>query len=88
MLRHCLWILGNGDTLMQSSPIWSRLLTNAKDRCCFHEGNEDKTLHQVINNSFIELGQFDNLLDMNSLLHKEAKWKERQKSASLLYKYS
>ncbi|PWA77568.1 P-loop containing nucleoside triphosphate hydrolase [Artemisia annua] len=36
---------------------------------------QDETLRRAITNSFIELGQFDNLLDMNSLLYKEAKWK-------------
>ncbi|GJV06456.1 P-loop containing nucleoside triphosphate hydrolase [Tanacetum coccineum] len=45
--RHCLWILGNGDTLMQSSPIWSRLLTNAKDRCCFHVIFNDSFLKSI-----------------------------------------
>nr|GEW21197.1 P-loop containing nucleoside triphosphate hydrolase [Tanacetum cinerariifolium] len=73
--RHCLWILGNGDTLMRSSPIWKRLVTNAKAKSCFHVGNKDKILGQVITNTLIEQGQFNGLLDMNSFLFKKAKWK-------------
>lgn len=28
--RHCLWIVGNGDVLRHSSPVWDRLVMNAK----------------------------------------------------------
>ncbi|GJR39258.1 P-loop containing nucleoside triphosphate hydrolase [Tanacetum coccineum] len=73
--RHCLWILGNGDTLMRSSPIWKRLVTNAKAKFCFHVGNKDMILGQVITNTLIEQGKFNGLLDMNSFLFKKAKWK-------------
>lgn len=80
-----MWILGNGDTLSNSSKIWKRLVANAKIRNCFHVGNKDKSLAQVITNTLVELGQFDGLLDNNSLLFKEAKWKARQKTQSFFY---
>ncbi|PWA77566.1 P-loop containing nucleoside triphosphate hydrolase [Artemisia annua] len=75
--RHCLWILGNEDILKHSSPIWRQLVDDAKKRSCFHEIHEDKSLALVITNTLVELDQFDGLLDMNSLLFKEAKWKAR-----------
>ncbi|PWA77567.1 P-loop containing nucleoside triphosphate hydrolase [Artemisia annua] len=66
--RHCLWILGNGDTLMRSSPIWKRLVTDAKARCCFHEGNKDKTLDQVITNNLIKHGNLSKRMAEMSLV--------------------
>ncbi|KAI7724644.1 hypothetical protein M8C21_006378 [Ambrosia artemisiifolia] len=52
--RHCLWILGNGDTLKSSSPIWERLVDNAKDRCCYHEANQDECLDRLIKDTIEE----------------------------------
>ncbi|KAM0022013.1 putative P-loop containing nucleoside triphosphate hydrolase, DNA2/NAM7 helicase, helicase [Helianthus debilis subsp. tardiflorus] len=52
--RHCLWILGNGDTLKSSSEIWERLVDNAKDRCCYHEADQDECLSRLITNTLEE----------------------------------
>ncbi|KAD7478543.1 hypothetical protein E3N88_01679 [Mikania micrantha] len=73
--RHCLWILGNGDTLKLSSPIWAQLVEDAKGRGCYHVAHEDTRLGQLITNTLAELGEFDGLFDMKSPLFKEAKWK-------------
>ncbi|KAJ9540923.1 hypothetical protein OSB04_027429, partial [Centaurea solstitialis] len=51
--RHCLWIVGNGDVLRHSSPIWKRLVKHAKNAHCFHVGNNDKTLDQAITNTLV-----------------------------------
>lgn len=68
--RHCLWILGNGDNLRESSPTWMRLVDDAKVHRCFHVGHDNKSLCKVITNSLVELGLFDGLVNMNSLLSK------------------
>ncbi|MFS8009826.1 putative P-loop containing nucleoside triphosphate hydrolase, DNA2/NAM7 helicase, helicase [Helianthus anomalus] len=52
--RHCLWILGNGDTLKSSSEIWERLVDNAKVRCCYHEADQDECLSRSITNTLEE----------------------------------
>ncbi|KAJ0464274.1 putative P-loop containing nucleoside triphosphate hydrolase, DNA2/NAM7 helicase, helicase [Helianthus annuus] len=52
--RHCLWILGNGDTLKSSSEIWERLVDNAKVRCCYHEADQDECLSRLITNTLEE----------------------------------
>ncbi|KAI3798715.1 hypothetical protein L1987_33993 [Smallanthus sonchifolius] len=46
--RHCLWILGNGDTLKYSSPIWKRLVEDANDRGCYHVGHQDGCLGRLM----------------------------------------
>ncbi|KAI3794414.1 hypothetical protein L1987_37045 [Smallanthus sonchifolius] len=46
--RHCLWILGNGDTLKYSSPIWKRLVEDANDRGCYHVGHQDRCLGRLM----------------------------------------
>ncbi|XP_059643475.1 helicase SEN1-like [Cornus florida] len=73
--RYCLWILGNGATLINSDSVWSKLVDNAKNRGCFFNANEEKNLAQAITTSLIELNQLDTLLKMNSLLFREARWK-------------
>ncbi|KAK1410598.1 hypothetical protein QVD17_37135 [Tagetes erecta] len=73
--RHCLWILGNGDTLKDCSETWEHLVDDAKVRGCYHQGHEDKYMGQLITNALVKLGQFNSLLDINLLLFKEAKWK-------------
>ncbi|XP_059643476.1 uncharacterized protein LOC132285325 [Cornus florida] len=73
--RYCLWILGNGATLINSRSVWSKLVMDAKSRGCFFNANEDKNLAQAITTSLIELNQLDTLLNMNSPLFREARWK-------------
>ncbi|CAL5030416.1 unnamed protein product [Urochloa decumbens] len=46
--RHCLWILGNATTLLNSGSIWADLVRNAKDRRCFFNASSDKALSRVI----------------------------------------
>ncbi|GKB75436.1 putative P-loop containing nucleoside triphosphate hydrolase [Tanacetum coccineum] len=45
--RYCLWILGNGSTLMNSGSIWKRLVVDAKNRGCFYNASEDKNMAQA-----------------------------------------
>ncbi|KAJ6368014.1 hypothetical protein OIU78_000564 [Salix suchowensis] len=46
--RYCLWILGNGATLVNSHTIWKKLVTDAKKRRCFYNADEDTSLSQAM----------------------------------------
>ncbi|KAK1410599.1 hypothetical protein QVD17_37136 [Tagetes erecta] len=56
--RHCLWILGNGDTLKHSSQTWRQLVNDAMVRGCYHIGHHDKSLDQLIKSTLVDRGQF------------------------------
>ncbi|KAJ6396572.1 hypothetical protein OIU77_021578 [Salix suchowensis] len=73
--RYCLWILGNGATLVNSDTIWKKLVTDAKERGCFYNADEDKSLSKAIMDVFLELDQLDDLLNVNFLLFRNARWK-------------
>jgi hypothetical protein len=45
--RHCLWILGNADTLTKRNSIWKELVIDAKKRGRFYNANEDNSLAQA-----------------------------------------
>ncbi|KAJ4974780.1 hypothetical protein NE237_007954 [Protea cynaroides] len=73
--RYCLWILGNGPTLINSGSIWRKLVLDAKDRDCFFDADEDESLKQAMIAGLIGLGEFDKLLNLDSLLFGEMRWK-------------
>ncbi|KAI3868195.1 hypothetical protein MKX03_004105 [Papaver bracteatum] len=45
--RYCLWVLGDGRTLMDSDSVWSKLVRSAKDRGSYFNVDEDKILSKV-----------------------------------------
>ncbi|XP_027334796.1 uncharacterized protein LOC113849239 [Abrus precatorius] len=73
--RYCLWIVGNGVTLINSGSVWERLVLDAMARGCYHNADEDERLSSAIATAMIELGQVDDLLNLNSLLFRKARWK-------------
>ncbi|XP_026409800.1 helicase SEN1-like [Papaver somniferum] len=73
--RYCLWVVGNGQTLMNSDSVWRKLVQSSKDRGCFFRVDDDKMLSKAVIDSLIELNQLEDLLNMDSLLFKGAKWK-------------
>ncbi|KAJ4973316.1 hypothetical protein NE237_006490 [Protea cynaroides] len=73
--RYCLWILGNGPTLINSGSIWRKLVLDAKDRDCFFDADKDESLKQAMIAGLIGLGEFDKLLNLDSLLFGEMRWK-------------
>eukprot|EP00268_Persea_americana_P061655 TRINITY_DN7809_c0_g1_i10.p1 TRINITY_DN7809_c0_g1~~TRINITY_DN7809_c0_g1_i10.p1 ORF type:complete len:1075 (+),score=189.17 TRINITY_DN7809_c0_g1_i10:241-3465(+) len=73
--RHCLWIVGNGLTLSKSGCVWKKIVLDAKSRGCYFNAEEDTHLAEAIISAVIEIGQFNHLLDSNSLLFNRAKWK-------------
>ncbi|KAG0550415.1 hypothetical protein BDA96_01G336200 [Sorghum bicolor] len=46
--KYCLWILGNGTTLLASNSIWADLVRDSKRRGCFFDASEDKDLAEVV----------------------------------------
>ncbi|GJM91338.1 hypothetical protein PR202_ga07701 [Eleusine coracana subsp. coracana] len=46
--KYCLWILGNGTTLLASNSIWAELVRDSKRRCCFFDAFDDKDLAEVV----------------------------------------
>ncbi|XP_043695457.1 probable helicase MAGATAMA 3 [Telopea speciosissima] len=75
--RYCLWVLGNGPTLIDSGSIWRKLVLDAKNRGCFFDADKDKSLMEAIIAGLVELGEFDKLLGLDSLLFDGARWKVR-----------
>ncbi|KAJ6707316.1 P-LOOP CONTAINING NUCLEOSIDE TRIPHOSPHATE HYDROLASES SUPERFAMILY PROTEIN [Salix viminalis] len=73
--RYCLWILGNGATLVNSHTIWKKLVTDAKNRRCFYNADEDTSLSKAMMDASLELGQLDDLFNANFLLFRNARWK-------------
>ncbi|PHT64507.1 hypothetical protein T459_31661 [Capsicum annuum] len=73
--RHCLWILGNEQTLMNSNSIWEALVRDAKDRQCFFHADEDTDMRKTILDVKKELDQLDDFLNRDSILFKEKRWK-------------
>ncbi|KAI8004807.1 Helicase SEN1 [Camellia lanceoleosa] len=66
--RHCLWILGNGATLINSGSVWKKIVVDAKARGCFYDANDDKNLAQALGGALVELNQLDILLKPGSFL--------------------
>ncbi|XP_055800621.1 uncharacterized protein LOC129870064 isoform X2 [Solanum dulcamara] len=73
--RHCVWILGNERTLLQSNSIWQALVHDTKDRQCFFHAEEDNDLRATILDVKKEYDQLDDLLNAESILFKSQRWK-------------
>ncbi|KAM6567390.1 hypothetical protein CsatA_026518 [Cannabis sativa] len=73
--RHSLWILGNERTLANCQSIWEALVIDAKKRHCFYNADEDLSLAKAMIEIKKELDQFDDLLNADSVLFRNAKWK-------------
>uniref|UniRef100_A0ACD5TIV1 Uncharacterized protein n=1 Tax=Avena sativa TaxID=4498 RepID=A0ACD5TIV1_AVESA len=48
IFRHCLWILGNGTTLLASNSIWADLVKDSIKRECFFDALKDKDLAETM----------------------------------------
>ncbi|KAF3792770.1 TPR and ankyrin repeat-containing protein 1 [Nymphaea thermarum] len=73
--RHCLWVIGNGSTLISSGSVWKHLVLDAEQRGFFFNAGESKYLGQVIMETKQELDQLDNLLSEDSVLFMNSRWK-------------
>ncbi|KAJ0968897.1 hypothetical protein J5N97_021774 [Dioscorea zingiberensis] len=75
--RHCLWVLGNAPTLTKNRTIWKKLVRDAKKRDCFFNAKEDKGIMDAIIIYYDEVGQLDDLLNMDSLYINRTREKKR-----------
>ncbi|KAK7387342.1 hypothetical protein VNO78_28069 [Psophocarpus tetragonolobus] len=66
---------GNSETLLNSGSVWERLVLDARARGCYHNADEDDRLFHAIITAMIELGQVGDLLNLDSLLFRKARWK-------------
>ncbi|XP_063937410.1 helicase sen1-like [Daucus carota subsp. sativus] len=73
--RHCLWILGNEETLSKSDSVWEQLVLDAKVRQCFFNADDDKGLQAVIMEVKKELDQLGDMLKEDSMFFRNARWK-------------
>ncbi|TVU31885.1 hypothetical protein EJB05_23590 [Eragrostis curvula] len=46
--KYCLWILGNGNTLLASNSIWAELVRDSKRRGCFFDALKEKDLAEAV----------------------------------------
>lgn len=67
--------MGNASTLVTSDSVWKKLVLDAKKRNCFHNADEDSNLAQAITTALLELDQLHSLLNIGSMLFKNAIWK-------------
>ncbi|CAH9101363.1 unnamed protein product [Cuscuta europaea] len=72
--RHCLWILGNERTLMDSNSVWKELVQDARKRQRLFSASDDCDLSKTILNVKKELDQLDDLLNADSFLFKNQRW--------------
>ncbi|KAJ0765114.1 putative TPR and ankyrin repeat-containing protein [Helianthus annuus] len=72
---HCLWILGNERTLNNSECVWKDLVCDARNRRCLFDADVDECLKMTIIAAKKELDQLDDLVNGNSVLFKNEKWK-------------
>ncbi|KAI4357228.1 hypothetical protein L6164_001190 [Bauhinia variegata] len=66
---------GDSNTLTSQEGVWKSLVHNAKNRQCFFNADEDKDLAKAILDVKKELDQCDDLLNPNSAIFRNAKWK-------------
>ncbi|PIA63255.1 hypothetical protein AQUCO_00200938v1 [Aquilegia coerulea] len=86
--RYCLWIIGHGPTLVNNDSIWKKLVRDAQNRGCYFHADNDKALVKPIIDSMAELLQLNDLLNTNSILFRDARWKSQKEIVLLLIKLS
>ncbi|CAI8617698.1 unnamed protein product [Vicia faba] len=73
--RHCLWILGNERTLVSQENVWKALVLDVKKRLCFFNADDDMDLAKSIWDAKKELDQLDDLLNADSVVFRNSRWK-------------
>ncbi|XAR58102.1 hypothetical protein NMG60_11026488 [Bertholletia excelsa] len=66
--RHCLWVVGNGDTLSKSRSVWANIVQDATVRGCFYDADNDRKLKEAVDRAYC-LARLDSLPTTNT------KWK-------------
>ncbi|XP_072151284.1 LOW QUALITY PROTEIN: uncharacterized protein [Setaria viridis] len=73
--RHCLWILGNANTLCKSGTVWTDLLADAHQRKCIVNATNDTAMCKLIIHVKHELDELDDLLNTDSAVFSSTRWK-------------
>ncbi|WCJ17629.1 P-loop containing nucleoside triphosphate hydrolases superfamily protein [Euphorbia peplus] len=73
--RHCLWILGNERILVDSESIWTNIVNDARERSLFFNVDLDQELAKSILEVKKEFDQLDDLLNGESVLFRDCRWK-------------
>lgn len=67
--------MGDERTLANSQSVWGPIVVDAKNRKCFYNADSDKDLAKAITEIKKELGQFNDMLNTDSIILKRSKWK-------------
>ncbi|KAL6843850.1 hypothetical protein ACP4OV_026421 [Aristida adscensionis] len=73
--RHCLWILGNANTLYKSATVWTDLVADAERRKCIFNATNDRAICKLILHVKHELDELDDLLNADSAVFSNTRWK-------------
>ncbi|XP_062226608.1 uncharacterized protein LOC133924891 [Phragmites australis] len=73
--RHCLWILGNANTLNKSGTVWTDLVADAQRRKCVFNATNDTAMCKLILHVKHELDELDDLLYADSAVFSNTRWK-------------
>ncbi|KAF3792771.1 hypothetical protein EJ110_NYTH10923 [Nymphaea thermarum] len=74
--RHCLWIVGNGNTLSLKPSVWRDVVNDAKKRRRFFSAEEDDFLTRAILDTNRELGRVDKFVGRES---NRSRWNSKGK---------
>lgn len=55
--------------------LWKEIISDAKERKCFYNAEEDEEIAQVVINVKSKLDELEELLDKESFIFKSARWK-------------
>lgn len=67
--------MGNEKTLSNSDSVWEELILDAKARRCFFNADENKDLEKVMMEVKKDLNQLEDMLNADSTLFRNARWK-------------
>ncbi|KAK7400973.1 hypothetical protein VNO78_12282 [Psophocarpus tetragonolobus] len=73
--RHCLWIVGNERALTNNENVWKAIVLDAMNRKCFFHADQEEEMVKAILDAKKDSDEFDDLLDTNSEIFKNALWK-------------
>ncbi|KAF0892282.1 hypothetical protein E2562_014852 [Oryza meyeriana var. granulata] len=73
--RHCLWILGNSNTLYRSGTVWRDLIADAQRRKCIINATNNEAICKLVLKVKNELDELDDLLNADSAVFSNTRWK-------------
>ncbi|KAM3369762.1 hypothetical protein ACQJBY_017559 [Aegilops geniculata] len=73
--RHCLWIVGNANTLSKGGTVWTDIVVDARRRNCIFNATNDATMCKLILQVKQDLDELDDLLNADSVVFSNTRWK-------------